>query len=263
MPSRLSPVLLVVVFINICALPALAAGPATPAMLKLEVEHALPEAQQKDLFAGTSNRTRLTLFVQMPDTTMIDLDEEASKLTQFVDDKGTDLSKGDERFGMMNPIRGMHVADDGHRATVDIEGGVCPVNGATTITAKGTLAIKCGADPKDEKLEKIALAKGTKLTIAGVPVTISEVNSSSNTQITFESSKPLDAVRELKFLDPAGKEIKSRYSGGSSMKFGSTATYQKMYELETKASSVTIAVSYWGKSQTVSVPLEMKAGVGF
>src|SRR5436309_12949572 len=113
--SRLSPVLLVVVFVNLWARPARVAGPAAPTLLKLEVEHALPEAQQKDLFAGQSNRTRITLMMQMADTTMIDLDEQASKLTQFVDDKGTDLSKADERFGGMSPMRGMHVADDGHR----------------------------------------------------------------------------------------------------------------------------------------------------
>jgi hypothetical protein len=210
--------------------------------------------------------TNVSLYVSMPGKTIIELDRNASKLTKFTDDKGTVLAEPGSAKGFESWLGSFpHIADDGHSCAPSVGSKKLPAAGASALIIDATLAFICGEAPKTVQSD-VSLTKGTPVKLGTVAAKIRKVGEPSygkmKSSVTFTSSQSFDTIRKLVFLDSAGKEIKSRGSGHGSSTFGSKKTYSRTYDLAKKVDKVTIKIDYWGKIETVTVPVKLNVQMG-
>ena len=258
--------------IVVCAIAwLLLAADAPPAptvkVVGLEI-HNPPEQKSEHMFFGNKG-VKLELLITDPNRAIVGMDSDASKITHFTDGKGTDLSKPDADNGFsQSPFQFPEMSEDGHSMTLSVASSRIPIAGATHIKLTGSVSLQCGADPKTVKTPDLALAKGTTLKLGDVPVSISEIGSDSmgddnKMQVTFHATHALTAVKTIRFLKSDGSEIKSRYSGSSSMSFGGAGSFDSTYNLAEKVDKATVEVTWWGSLQTVELPLNLDVGLGF
>ena len=204
--------------------------------------------------------------IEQPGRQIIDLDEKASNLKAFTDDKGTVLGKpGKPGFGDSWLSGFPHIADDHQSCTPEILSKKLPAAGARELTIQGTIALVVGSNEKTAKIETV-LKKGKKVKLGPVDAEISEVGDpdwgDKKLVVTFRGSESFDAIREVIFKGPDGKVIESGGAGSSSMTMGSKSVYTRSFGLAKKVDKVAIEIKYFDKLETVKVPLDLKVGLG-
>jgi hypothetical protein len=215
---------------------------------------------------GIQSGTNVSLYVSMPGKTIIELDKEASKLTKFTDDKGTVLAKPgsgksyESWLGTRPPI-----GNDGHSCAPSVRSKKLPAAGSSALILDARLAFICGDQPETAQWD-VSLTKGTPVKLGTVAAKISKIEEPTygkmKLNVTFTSSQSFRTIHKLVFLDSAGKEIKSRGTGNGSSTFGSKKTYTRTYGLAKKVDKVTIKIDYWGKIETVTVPVKVNVQMG-
>ena len=215
---------------------------------------------------GMQAGTNVSLYVSMPGKTIIELDEDACQLTKFTDDKGTVLAEPGSAKGFDSWLGSFaHIADDGHSCTPSISSKKLPAAGASALVIDATLVFICGDQPELAQCD-VALTQGTPVKLGTVAAKITEVGKpkygNMKCSVTFTSSQSFDTIHKLVFLDSAGKEIKSRNTSNSCSSFGSASTYTRTYGLAKKVDKVTAKINYWGKIETVTVPVKLNVQMG-
>ena len=216
---------------------------------------------------GVQPGTRVSLFVSMPGRYILDVDRGGSTLTKFADDKGTVLGKPgkagefDSWMGMSAPV-----AEDKQSCSPEIRSEKLPAAGATRLEIDASLAILCGADAKTASVE-VALAKDTAVKLGSIDAKVGGVEAGDfgdmKLHVTFSSSQKFSAIRKLTFVGADGKEIKSEESGSGWEGGGDgPTTYSVTYGLAEKLDKATVKVDYWGKVETVTVPVKLNVGLG-
>jgi hypothetical protein len=217
--------------------------------------------------------TRLTLWLSARTRQIVDLDEKASTITSFMDDKETDLMKQEAKRGGFGGFSfgfgplSSSISPDKHHCTVEVRADHRPAAGATTIRLKADLVLKCGSGEKVAETKNASLTKGSKL--AGGPLTfiIDNVDEGgfgdSKMSLAVETEGDIAAIKEVAFFDVSGKAIKSRRMGWSSSGFGGKTTHVVNYGLEKKVDQVTARITYFDKIEAVKVPVDLKTGIGF
>ena len=212
-----------------------------------------------------SKGTSVGVLVVFPEGGLISFNRDASSLDKMADDKGTDLKVrdrfGESGFGMMPGI-----SEDGKACMVEIDGKGVPATGAQEIAASGTLVFTCGSKKETFKQENVLLKVGTKVRAGRIPFEISKVGDpdwgEAPLQITLKTDKDCSAISEIKFLDAAGKEIRSSDAGTMSMSGMGMTQVEKSFNLSEKVETVTVAVTYWMDMAEKKVPFSVKAGLG-
>jgi hypothetical protein len=248
--------------------PAVTKTESTPSVIvgKLSLARAIKDAKFQRSRFGIKTYTTVSLYVSMPGKTIIKLDRDACMLTEFTDDKGTVLAKPGNGKGFQSWLGSFpHIAKDGHSCTPSVHSEKLPAAGASALILDARLAFICGEAPKTAQCD-VSLTKGTPVKLGMVATKIKKVGKPSygkmKLSVTFTSSQSFDTIRKLVFLDSAGKEIKSRGSGNGSSTFGSKKTYSRTYDLAKKVDKVTIKIDYWGKIETVTVPVKLNVQMG-
>jgi hypothetical protein len=241
---------------------------STPSVIvgKLSLARAIKDAKFQRSRFGIKTYTTVSLYVSIPGKTIIRLDRDASMLTEFTDDKGTVLANpGSGKsykswLGTRPPI-----GDDGHSCAPGVRSKKLPAAGASALILEATLAFLCGDHPEAAQWDDISLAKGTPVKLGMVAAKITRVSKPTygkmKLNVTFTSSQSFDTIRKLVFLDSAGKEIKSHRTGSGSS-IGSTSTYSRTYGLAKEVDTVTLKIDYWGKTETVAVPVKLNVQMG-
>lgn len=212
-------------------------------------------------FAGTT----VALQVVRPSGGLISFDRDASRLEIFADDRGTNLLV---KKGFMSPGFGAwtRISDDGRVAMLEVNGGALPSSGARQIDIKGNLVFKVATEKKTFQQKKVSLTAGTKIQAGPIAFTIKEVGKpgwgDEPVQITLEAKQEVDSLFSVRFLDDAGREIKSAAASSSRMKMFNSVVVEKSYRLAEKVDSLTIELTYWMDMQTVELPLDLSASVG-
>jgi hypothetical protein len=216
---------------------------------------------------------------------IIEMDQGKSRLKSMKDDRGTDLTpKGDRRRAQA--IGWVFPAEDGRSMRFRLQNqNAIPARGATKITAKAELALVCGSDLKTDERKDVPLQDGAAANVGPLKMKIAKV-----TELTPEPDKEkegalifaparlkgarmsfrlttgkepegryMDCIRTITFLNAEGKEI--RHKARSTWTYGGKA-YMKEYDLARKVDSLTIRVSWFGKIETITVPVEVTAGLG-
>ncbi len=237
---------------------------STNQVISLEIHKKLPDAH-KDMVFAFRDGTALSVMVSQPGKRILDVDATASKLESFTDDKQSVLTKpkGDRPgFGEMWLDGFPRIAADGQHCVITLRAPNVPAAGAAAILVKASIALKIGSDPKTEELKNISLKPGDKAAIGKLSVGMPKENFGGAPTIFISSDQP--NVGPVVFLDANGKEIKTQPGGSSRLGLGNKTEYQSHFVFDNKIpDKITVKVTYYTKVESVTVPLDLKTGVGF
>jgi len=251
----------------------------------ISVAKKMPPGEKGQMMWGGMDQegTRVTLLVQVPDYSIMALDEEASKLTRFSDDKNTDLLKtapktggmaGNLSWDMMGsieptlpPIRARMTESTGKWVLIDCSTPNLPASQTQTIALEGELVLQCGQGAKTSEHKSIPLDGSGKFTAGGVTVTVQKaaegggfggMGQETKMRIAFVSNKSLDGVISYTFFDAQENEIE--WQDGGSMWGGNTHT--EYFNLAEEVDSLTIQLEEYEKIETITLPVSLKVGLG-
>ncbi len=248
------------------------AGPAAKGK-KVEAERvgiSVVKPDPKNKYGGAavfamSPGVKVHFRIARKDLYIISLDKDASKLTAFTDDKGTVLGTPGKSKFMDGWLGQSRVSEDGHSLGFEISSKKMPASQASRLRIKANIVISVGADEKTAT-SKATLKNGQTVKLGALQVKISKVGKpdwgDAKLAVEFTSTKSFDAIKELSFIGPDGKEIESTQSSSSSGGFAGRMTYTRTYNLDKKVSQVTLKTTYFGDLRKVSVPVDVNAGVG-
>lgn len=236
-------------------------------VVALQVAKPHPEKKMQSLVGGGPPGTSLHIRLTRKDKYFVELDEEASKLLSFSDEKGTDLSKArTRRFGRGWLGHWTQISKDGHSCIFEARSGLLPAAGARELRLKANLVMVCGAGEKTAEQKNLVLKKGSRLAAGPVRLEIKSVKqidrSGMEMLLETESKASFVQIKKLRFIGPDGKEIKHQVMGSGRMGFAGRFTYYRSFGLAKKVASVSVEVTYFEKVDRLSVPLNVKTGVG-
>ncbi len=208
-----------------------------------------------DMFArpfNSDNGTTLVLWIRMPaGQGLIDIDEDASVLESFTDDKGTDLGG---RFGSFPDA-----FEDGSGGLLDVTSTGLPAAGATRVTAQGTAVAVVAAGTKPLRVANVRVENGRTFRIGTATATIDDVKT-EDANMTFQlklSRQTMETIRQLRFLDAKGAAIEGRIQGrGYSNDAGE-------FYLSVPASAKTLSLEFdiWQGRREIKIPFKVQAAV--
>ena len=201
--------------------------------------------------------THLAVLIQVPQGGLIDIDDGASELAAFTDDRGTDLLAGDRRFGRTGVGRRARISSDGRAALVTINGPNQPAPEATGIRAEGVLKLSRAEGTETATADRVALEPDTSFTLDGRQFTVSRVERIfGERMVRFRTDMPIDEIATMRFLDAEGNDI----TGSGRMHGG--AVIGRSIDADADVSELTVQVELYRGMDTVSVPLELEVSIG-
>jgi hypothetical protein len=227
-------------------------GIRKPLPVKKKVPGAFPD----------NGSTNLDVALSAPGKFILGIDVKASKLDQFTDDKETKLYTAD-RFGATWLSDYVQIDPEGEVCTVHFNGQVAPAKGATKLRIKATVVLSCGTDEKATDKKEIAIKKEQKETLGAFTIhVVSDGAMFGGPQIVVASDK--QNLKGVEFFDAKGEAIKlffppnrqNYYPTPMKMQYGMYATLPK------KIDAVTVKVTYFDKTEALSVPIDLNVGVG-
>lgn len=274
-----TPRTLALIIVALAALPASAAlaGEAAPAGITvtaqgLRIIKAPPGGNDKLRAFNWSPGTSVALLVTAPAGGLVSFDREASKVTAFTDDKGTDLTKSEAKQKFMWDKTGFEMmpsfSDDGKQCATEVRAPGVPAAGATLLNVAGEIALQVATQKKDFAAENVALKPDTKIAAGPIPFTITKTGKpewggdDAAFAVTLEAKQDLHNVAEVQFFDAAGKKIEAKRGSSSRMGFMNNVTVTWEYNLKAKAETAKIVITYWMDMRQVSVPFALRLGVG-
>lgn len=212
-------------------------------------------------FSGTT----VVLLVQRPGGGLIDFNAEASSLSAFTDNKGTNLLAADDKWSR-NGLSSANISDDGQAAMIEVQAAGLPAQGATHLMFKGVATFDVATKTKLHKSEKVPLKVDQKIAVGPLNFTIKKVGApewgDAALSVQLEAQQDLKAIKALRFIGPDGKPIKADRSGSMSYRWGDKLTVQQDFNLETKIEEATIEIDVWEDMQQIKVPFEINSSVG-
>ena len=227
----------------------------------------------------------VSMLLSRPDRNLIAFDAKASKLLSLTDDRKTELMKEtggiptgfDVGNGEQSPFQGK-IGEEGHRCLVRLRAPRTPAPGATKVTIKADLVLKCGTAEKAVEQKDFAPKLGSKVTVGPEPMEVGEgyggdnlgaaafgpggVTGEMSIWLCHSAPTPPPAIKSIAFLDAEGNPIKS-WVATPTASFGPGKPFQTQYGLEKKVDSLTVKVTYYEKVETLTVPVSIETGVGF
>lgn len=207
----------------------------------------------------------LALLVTTSDGGLIEVDNDASKVEQLVDDKGTNLLT-EPKYSMAGFSHMADVSPDGKAIMTEISGGTPPAKGASSVRAVGAIAIRTAREKKSHKAENVAVKLDEKVAAGPITFAIKSIGrpdwGDKPLRISLEANQDLGSVAGVRFLDAAGKEIEADQAGSMRMAFGDSIQETRDFDLAQKVDQVTVEVTCWTDMKTVTVPFDVTVKPG-
>ncbi len=202
---------------------------------------------------NSDNGTKIVLWVKMPaGQGLIEIDEDASVLAHFGDDKGTNLGGRFDSFP--------DEFKDGSGGTIEIESTGLPAEGAISLTAEGSLAMTVAAATSKTRVPNVALKNDAEFTFGKTPITITDVEVDDDS-VSFTLNLPrqvMAGISNVVFLDAKDQPVESSRTGSGYMNDAA----EMGFRVETKATALTLEFEAWQGLRTIKVPFNVKAGIG-
>ena len=255
-----------------------AKSPAKPpkkaqvSVVGLSVARPKPDDKFGRSVAGTLPAgTAMHLQIVRSDKFFISLDKKKTTLEIFADDKGKELSlpgsgKRSELRWLFTPFNS--ISPDGHTCSFSVQGGKrIPTAGSKVLKVKAAIVLLCGSDEKFVEQKDLDLKAGGKITVGPVPMIIKSVRKQKwgkeiKTRITLESNKSFDPIKQMKFFDADGKRIEGRRTGSGYFGMLGKYTYTRTISLTTEVDKATLKMAYFGKTEKLTVPIDVTVGLG-
>lgn len=214
-------------------------------------------------FPGTSLAVRLT----MPAGGIVTLDREASVVSLFADELGTDLLKQDKSRPFHHDVIDfdVHYAKDHTACLFELTSEVFPAHGAQRLHARGVLVLDCASRKKLITLETVRLTKGANIALGSLAMTVSESEAEDDgLKIGLESHSSLSALSSLHFFAADGQEIACAQLGTSTSKNEATkeSITTNFYHLGSKPTQLKMTAEVWTDLHRMTIPYDMTTGVG-
>lgn len=202
---------------------------------------------------NSDNGTKIVLWVKMPaGQGLIELDEDASLLESFTDDKGTNLGGKFDSFP--------DEFKDASGGTIEVESTAIPAAGATALQVEGSLAMTVATSTRKTRVSNVALRNDAKLTLEKTPMTLAEVEADGEEQ-TFTLKLPrqvMTGIKNVVFLDAKGQPLEGRATGNGYINDNAEMSFR----VKTTGKTVTMEFETWQGQRTIKVPFKVKAGFG-
>jgi hypothetical protein len=196
----------------------------------------------------------VALILKMPaGQGIVTLDEDDCLLTSVTDDAGTDLGE-QAKYGSFPKT-----SDDGSVGMIEIESKLRPGPTATAILAEGTLVFNSSPGSKPTKVPNVKLEKDKTFKLGTTTMTISEVTAGTE-DTSIEIGLPrsvMYTIRDVKFLDAAGKVLESERNSRGYMNDQASMGYR----IKGAGPAVTIEFDVWQSLQQRKVPFKIKTGL--
>jgi len=211
---------------------------------------------------GVAVEVRLT----PPYGKVININQNASKVDSFTDDKGTDLLAVQSDNPFSKPGFGIMDSSKGAYATVDIQAAGLPAKGATVLNISGKVVLEIATGTNLFTVDNVEMKTNSAFTIGDLPIMISNVETNRNSwmakdykyHVTFSSLRDMGNISKLEFFDLQGNKIgasKSSWGGGP-------LGYMIEYNIKQNVDRVKIVATCWQGLETVEVPISVKTGLG-
>ncbi len=202
---------------------------------------------------NAENGTKIVLWVKMPaGQGLIEIDEDASVLQHFGDDKGTDLGGRLDSFP--------DEFKDGSGGTLDITSSGMPAAGATKLVAEGTLALNVSPGTKPQKVANVRLDDGRTFKLGATTITLAEVSADGEDQ-KFTLKLPrqvMESIKSVSFFDAKNQPLDGHRT--SSGYFNDDA--EMGLSVKTELKTVTLEFEIWQGLRLIKVPFKVSAGIG-
>jgi hypothetical protein len=210
----------------------------------------------KDSFGGFGfASTAIHFKLAYPGKQILSIDE-ASKITEFQDDKKTSLLGTGFLKARFNSSS---ISKDRSKMIVYVSTSANPGKGATKVTLKGDLMLRCGTDEKTTEAKEVAFKSNTEAKLGDftLKVTNEKGFADNGASFTLQATKP--NIKSVTVKDADGKEVEA-------MSFWQPSGYDKSwtytYTLKKALEKGKVTVTYFSKDEKVTVPIELSAGLG-
>jgi hypothetical protein len=216
-------------------------------------------------FFGSDDRVRLALEFDLTQVAgaagkqVVEFQSDASRLTRFVDDRGTALV-GDRSFGGPFDMQS-RISEDGRGLLVTVLGNGVPERGARTIEAEGMLAVLCAGTRAIETSEAVKLTLGSKFTVGGIPFEVGETGAAqfdaSRWSLELATDADLGAVLSWALVTAEGEVV----ALDESMTWVMNGRTSKTLVAPRAFEQAALRIERWTDAATVEVPFRVTTGV--
>ena len=202
---------------------------------------------------NSDNGTKIVLWVKMPaGQGLIEIDDDASLLQSFGDDKGTNMGG---KFGSFP-----REFSDGAGGTFEIESTAFAAAGATALVAEGSVAMTVASGTRKTRAAKVLLQNNAKFTFEKTPIVVDGVEAQGD-GMAFTLNLPrrvMESIKNVAFFDAKGQPIEGRRTGSGYMNDAA----EMGFTLTTAAKTLTIEFEAWQGLRTIKVPFKVRAALG-
>ncbi len=213
--------------------------------------------------------TVLVLWVADLRGQIIRLDDQASRIVTFTDDKDTNLLT-EKVAGAFPPPLSAQIREEDHRCIVEVLSSRTPAPEAVRITLKATIVLRCGMGEKTTEHKDLSLKTGGDFPLGSATVKIKKGqgftgfgSTAAKTTVSLSSDQPFDAMKGVMFIGPNGDAINNHQGFSSSAGFAGHMTYQRDYGLDQAVDTITLKLTEFEKVEVVNVPVVVETGLGF
>jgi hypothetical protein len=202
------------------------------------------------------SQTSLQLMVSVPDKQLLGVDA-SSSVSEFKDDKKNSLLSTNAFF-KTNFNTYATISKDRKALLVNVGSNVTPGKGASRITLKGNLVVRCGLDEKSTKAKDVEIKDKAEEKIGDFTLTVTQAKGFGTWGGSFNIKADKPTIKSITFKDADDKDVE--VAGGVPYNFGNVWTYS--FTLKKQVEKGKITITYFSKEEKVTIPVEVSIGAG-
>lgn len=200
-----------------------------------------------------SSGMAFALFVKMSGGGIVEVAGDKSALTSLTDDTGANLLE-EARFGSFPKV-----TKDGSAAVIEVEARGRPSQGATSISAEGSIVLRSSSGTTVQKVVGLRLESGKTFKVGTATVTLGEVTAEGDdADLTLKLPRStLLTIKEIRFKDAKGQAISASRTGSGWM--GDEAEIN--YRIPAAVKTANLELDVWQNLKEQAVPFNLKFGL--
>lgn len=200
-----------------------------------------------------SSGMAFALFVKMSGGGIVEMVGDKSALTSLTDDTGANLLE-EARFGPFPKV-----TKDGSAAVMEVEARGRPSQGATSISAEGSIVLRSSSGTTMQKVSGLRLESGKTFKVGAATVTLGEVTpEGDSTSLTLKLPRStLLTIKEIRFKDAKGQPISTSRTGSG----WSNDDAEISYQLPAAVKTANLELDVWQNLKEQTVPFNVKFGL--
>jgi hypothetical protein len=220
-----------------------------PTVRAVRLQVSAPEPASGDQ-RETPGKLFVTFRVTAADREFVGFDR-ASKIGEFTDDKGTDLSAG-------NPLQSVFFQPSNDHKSIDLQLYTkTPAPKARELRFKADLKLLVGVGIETSS-ETVAFAPGTETTVGPVKVRCTGTREAPALSVNYIREQ----LKDIEFEDGNATALKAVKTSGAGQTNGDRLMWRQDYRLDRAPAKLTVRVRSYKSIEAINVPADLKFGLG-